>query len=151
MEDLKAIGILEIITRFIYESIKCKNVYFKVNDNIIGPRTSTVGVPQGSILSPINFGIYTRNLNSLIPNDCKIYEFADDWSIITRSYNPIEVIASLHNCLNIISVFLSGRGLEICLIKTQLVIFNNQKLDTNDPTLYITLNESIIYQPPIDI
>ncbi|XP_051159291.1 uncharacterized protein LOC127280379 [Leptopilina boulardi] len=147
-EDLRTIGIPESITRFIYDSIKCKNMFFKINGEIIGPRNSTIGVPQGSILSPLNFGIYTRDLNTIIPADCKIYEFADDWSVISRSHDPNQIIASLQNCLNIMSEFLSDRGLEICPIKTQLVIFNNQKLNIDDPTFSLSLNEFTIKPSP---
>ncbi|XP_033229000.1 uncharacterized protein LOC117180618 [Belonocnema kinseyi] len=70
MEDLRDLGVPYPVARFIYNSTACKNIYFKINGEVIGPRTSTVGLPQGSILSLISYSVYTRKLIPLIPNDC---------------------------------------------------------------------------------
>lgn len=148
IKDLKEIGIPESISRFIYNSIKCKNMFVKINGEVIGPRTSTVGLTQGSILSPINYSIYTRKLNTIIPADCELNEFADDLSVTCRSPDLNQIINSLQSCLNIISEFLTDRGLEVCPVKTKFIIFSNKKLNSDDPNLSLTLNEIIIKPSP---
>lgn len=133
IQDLKEIGLPWQTCRFIYSSIACKNIHFKVNGTTISPRTQTLGLPQGIILSPINFAIYTRNLYSVITKGYIIIEFADDIVISCRSADIEYILVSLQTCLNNLSTYLSERGLDICPEKTQLVFFTNKRKFRNDP------------------
>ena len=46
MEDLKNLGVSKSIAKFTYSSTSCKNMFFNMNGELIGPRVSTVGLPQ---------------------------------------------------------------------------------------------------------
>lgn len=63
MEDLRDIGVPLSISKFIYNATACKNIFFNINSEIVGPRVSTVGLPQGCTLSPILYSIYTRKIH----------------------------------------------------------------------------------------
>ena len=149
-EDLKEIGFPQQMAKFIYNATSCKNVYYKINGELVGPRRSTVGLPQGCILSPINCTIYTRKIHLLIPGNCSILEFADDIAILCRSANPAVCIKSLQQCLNILADSLGQRGLELCPEKPKLVLFIRQNLDTSDPSLTLSLN-NVIISPSIHV
>lgn len=140
IEDLKEIDTPFSIAKFIYNMIACKQIFFNINGELVGPRMSTVGLPQGCILSPILYSIYTRKLHLILPPNCKIVEFADDIAIITKHKDPNECSIALQNCLNILSEFLSSRGLEICPQKTKLVLFNKLKIDFNNNNLHLKIN-----------
>lgn len=144
-EDLCELGIPKSITRFIYNSVAHKQLFYKVNGEIIGPRINTIRVPQGSVLSPALYSLYTRKLVSNIPNNCILAEFADDIAILCRSENPIECVAILQNCLNIISRFLSDINLDLCPEKAKLVLFNRLRLDVNNINLSLNLNNDSVY------
>ena len=113
MEDLKDVGIPKSIAKFIYNSVTCKHIFFNTDGDLVGPRISTVGLPQGCILGPILFFLYTRKLYGLLLTGCTIIEFADDIVILLRSKNPRRCIRALQRCLNLLTEFLSQRGLEI--------------------------------------
>ncbi|XP_033218359.1 uncharacterized protein LOC117173824 [Belonocnema kinseyi] len=120
-----------------------------INGQMVGPRLSTVGLPQGSILSPINYSIYTRKIHTVIPKTCLIIEFADGIAMICRSVDLLVCIHSLQQCLNALSVFLDRRGLEVCPEKTKLVLFNRRNFDTDSPCYTLTLNGIIIPRSPL--
>lgn len=144
-EGLRDIGIPLSITKFIYNATACKNIFFNINGEIIGPRISTVGLPQGCILSPSLYSIYTRKLHSIIPPECKMIEFADDIAISYRNKDAKKCIEVLQNCLNTLSEYLSNRGLHICPQKTKLILFNKLKIDINDTNQSLKINEFNIY------
>lgn len=149
-KDLKDLGIPKHIAKFIYNAVACKNMYFNINGELTDPRISTVGLPQGCILSPILYSIYTRKLYSLLPPECTLVEFADDIAILARSRDPLHCIRVLQNCLNIFSRFLFDRGLEICPDKTKLILFNRLKINLEDPNYCLSIGDAHIF-PSIEV
>uniref|UniRef100_A0A8R1EME3 Reverse transcriptase domain-containing protein n=1 Tax=Caenorhabditis japonica TaxID=281687 RepID=A0A8R1EME3_CAEJA len=47
------------------------------------PRIARCGVPQGSVLSPVLFGIYVNDLPTVLPPGVKCKQFADDLKLYT--------------------------------------------------------------------
>lgn len=121
-----------------------QNIFFNINGKIIGPKISTLGLPQGCILSPTLYLIYTRKLYSLLSPDCIIIEFADDIVILVKSKDPNTCLTILQNNLNILSNFLSIRGL-VCPDKTKLILFNHLKINLQDPNLNLKINNITIF------
>lgn len=144
-EDLRSLGIPWTIAKFIYNSTACKKLFFNIDSEIIGPRISTVGLPQGSILSPVLYSIYTRDLQSLLPPNCILIEFADDLCVICRGSDPVICIESLQDCLNIISDYLNNKNLDLCPQKTQLLLFTKRNLDLENRQFSLTLNDIVIH------
>ena len=99
IEDLRELGIPWQIAKFIYNANFSKNIYFKINGELIGPRVNLVGLPEGCILSPIMYAVYTRRLQSFVPNNCVI-EFADDIALLCRSATPEICRNALQRCLS---------------------------------------------------
>jgi len=95
--------------------------------------------PQGSILSPLLFNIYLKNVGSHIHSDSHILQYADD--IVLFSSN--EDISSARNFLSLslesISQFLASLGLSLSPNKSKSIIFSrNQKF--KDPFVPFTID-----------
>ena len=79
--------------------------YVEYNDNISELRPITCGVPQGSVLDPLLFIIYTNDLpNSMKHSKCIL--FADDTTVYHSSTNLNELIGLIEEDLVTLTDFL---------------------------------------------
>jgi hypothetical protein len=88
------------------------------------------GVPQGSVLGPKLFTIYTRGLTELIrsrPNrDIVIY--ADDSYVICQGNTKDEMMQNLRETLEDHTRWLRGLGMVVNSAKTEVMYFQDEKL-----------------------
>lgn len=123
INDLLEIGVSLKICKFILNLLSDRRIFFRINGENKGPYFLNKGLPQGCILSPILYLVYTRNLHKVLPLGCKIIEFADDIVLYVSADNPEDCIILLQQALDSLSSFLFNRGLSISATKSKLVIF----------------------------
>ena len=133
IDDLIELGLPACIIYFIKNLICERKVTFCTNFSLIC-KSIVKGLPQGSILSPLLYSIYTRKLENLLDNGTKILQFADDIVIYSEvGNNSQEQIMYLESTLDVILPFLADRGLAIAPEKCVLMSFDNsfRRLDKN--------------------
>ena len=89
------------------------------------------GVPQGSILGPLLFLIYIKDLN-LVSEKLKSIMFADDTNLFMTGKSLKEVSKQMNEELVILSDWFRANLLSLNVKKTSFIIFSNKKNLTTD-------------------
>jgi len=82
--------------KFIKNLLKSKVIDIYESGVFQGTRTLYKGLLQGSVLSTLLFNLYLKNINQIIPYNCKLVQFADDIVI----YCMDKSIDNLYNVLS---------------------------------------------------
>lgn len=85
---IKKLRLLDIPPKFIqniYSIYSGRLLYIRTQEGLTQPRSANMGLPQGSILSPILYIIYTFDLETVMDLSTNIIQYADDVCIFTKS------------------------------------------------------------------
>ncbi|KAJ8914858.1 hypothetical protein NQ315_014871 [Exocentrus adspersus] len=86
VDKMRQIGLPDKFALHLYELYQHRNLYIRTCDTLIGSRKTSVGLPQGGILSPLLYIIYSFDFETLFTNsNITVYQFADDYAISTQS------------------------------------------------------------------
>lgn len=100
------------------------------------------GVPQGSVLGPLLFIIYTNDLPNCLTKTKSIL-FADDTTIYASSRNIIDLYANMNNDLSKLNDWFRANKLSLNVNKTNYLLFTNSQINYSG-MLNIKINNEII-------
>jgi hypothetical protein len=142
-------GITETALNWFYSYITNRTQTVGINGSSSSPMTLDYGVPQGSVLGPYLFTIYTHPLSELIQSHGVNYHlYADD----TQLYMPMSTNDSsttmemITNCVNDIKSWMSSNKLKLNDDKTELIVF--KKKSTKRILNEISINDNVICASP---
>ena len=121
-----AVNIPLQITIWVYSFLRNRNLQIESNKKIQNMLV-TDGLPQGDVMSPSLFNIYTKDIHTII-NDTQeniIIQYADDFVILSSGKNENELKNNLQKSLNSFTQEIEKLNQVIKINKTKFMIFGN--------------------------
>ena len=114
----------------------------EVNGTTSDCRTCTRGVPQGSVLGPTLFSIYTRLVPTLpLRSQCLLY--ADDTTLYASGKCPRILMSYLEGDFSVVKQHLTDRGLLLNSSKSQVLLIHSRRSHP-PPNLSIVCGSTVI-------
>ena len=121
-------NILQFLSNFLSQRL----ITVKIHNTLSTYHSIDMGLPQGSILSPILFIIYLYDLPYIFPTTTNLCQFADDISIShniaissSTSRSKLSFITkSYQKDLTALNTYLFHNGLSLAIEKTKLIFFS---------------------------
>ena len=123
LADLFSCGIREDAHSLLKSYLTNRFQRTSVGASLSEPVHLQFGVPQGSVLGPILFTLYTSSLATLLEAHNVAYHFyADDTQIYIRIDSIEDVRGKLSSLINDIKIWINGRKLKLNDGKTEIII-----------------------------
>ena len=115
----------------------------KINDSLSDAQSLAFGVPQGSILGPILYSLYVKDIEKIAENySIKVHIYADDVQLYT-SCNKNSDFSDLANCLEEIKEWANRNYLKLNDNKTQLLCVSKKSYSSPLPTYLKLMGQTL--------
>lgn len=149
---LISFGVPGELTSWIVNFLRNRKISFALKNQVI-ERFVSNGLPQGDVLSPTLFNVYTAALHTIFEGDEILVQFADDFALIIKEKNLEMLNNKTQLAVNRIFRELEKLNFNVNLQKTKAILFqssnntldlkiNNTEIETvkSHPYLGITLD-----------
>ena len=143
LKKLKDLGFDGNIFAFISNFLHNRKLTAKVGNIYSSLYNTNMGIPQGSILSPLLFNLLLHDLPKVVNNEVELAQYADDiavWMKVTirkKTYvREIKFYEKKYQInIDIINNFMKTNGLEFSVEKTNLILFSNCQQSERLPSI----------------
>ena len=115
---------------WIQSYLKDRSQIINVNGSKSASFPLTCGVPQGSVLGPLLFTLYTTPLSKIIERNLVSHHLYSDDTQIYTTFNTLDsdmAIRKLQNCLNQVQSWMNTNKLKLNPDKTEFIVIGHQK------------------------
>ena len=126
MEKLKILSFDDHALKWINSFMTGRTQQIKIGESISEKKEITSGVPQGSILGPLLFILYTHDLEQRLSNRVSVFTYADDTVISYSDVDDKKIKIILETEANNFLDYCSANGLVANPSKSQFLLIRGQ-------------------------
>jgi len=131
--------------------LSCRTFSVSIENSSSTPSNLLYGVPQGSVLGPILFILYTTPLSHLIASSSSIshHLYADDTQLFT-SFSASDCtsgLCSLESTISLVSSWMSANFLSLNPSKTEFLLIGNSHQLSKTDNIFLSLPDNITVKP----
>ncbi|KAF4529619.1 hypothetical protein B566_EDAN018863, partial [Ephemera danica] len=141
-KKLSALGLPKPFISIINNYLLQRTLYVKIDNSTSSPRTTYKGLPQGSVLSPILFILYTCDIKQYFPLHTKFTFYADDLMAYSTAASIRQCKVNINETNHHLSTWLDQSHFEVSHEKSVYMIFSRTR-NLNDQAT-ILFNKTII-------
>jgi hypothetical protein len=139
-------GALDMIKSY----LKGRTFSVAINDILSTPHLLKYGVPQGSILGPLFYLLYTKEIEDIIQNHgLKAHIYADDCSVyvpfVPQKQQNVE--EQFKRCFCDLQNWMKSSFLKLNSDKTMLKVFKPNSINQEAVSFNIKSNENVVIEP----
>jgi len=105
------------------EFLSNRKFYVEINGKASSVIEIDRGCPQGSVLGPILFNMYTSCIKEKLPSDAFLTSYADDSYVVLKDDNVEDLVMKTEACLSSHINHLEEIGMKVNESKTEIVLF----------------------------
>lgn len=123
LNDLKILGVGGRVLKWFESFLSERDFSVSVGNTLSTKGKMTTGVPQGSILGPVLFIVYTIELYYLLESlDVKCHFYADDTQIYFSVSDPVQGRNKFHEVYSEVGRWMQSRKLKLNSEKTEILL-----------------------------
>ena len=123
-------GISDVVLRWFISYLTDRKQAVKIQDTLSSERNLPYGVPQGSVLGPVLFTLYTTPLSKIISafSSLSHHLYADDTQIYVslKPQTCISLIKQLQDCLLAVQSWMATNKLKLNPDKTEFIVLGTE-------------------------
>lgn len=140
-QKLQQLRVTKKIAHFIFNLLSGRKISLRYPGVEVTDHMIWKGLPQGSVISPLLYDVYTADMESSLTAVCRVLQYADD--VLVYSCNPsiTQSAQNLTTGLNILSSWLQEHSLSLSTSKSVAVVFTRKR---DIPISSIECDDSVI-------
>ena len=142
LEKLKIYGADGLTIKWFGSFLCGRTQRVRIDNTLSAPLVLVSGVPQGGILSPIIFTLYTADMELWLSNS-SLFNFADDTTTDFKHKDVSLIQKKLEEDANNVLSFMASNGLIANESKTEFLLLN-EKSNPNPTLTEITVGSAIV-------
>nr|CAI5839845.1 unnamed protein product [Callosobruchus analis] len=140
LQKMSHIGIPSLFAANLMKIFSERYIYISTGEHLVGPRNSSIGLPQGSVLSPLLFNIYSSDIHSL-SLDTTLLQYADDFCLYTSKKTLSDCRTILNYAMRKVNKYLDENDLTLTYSKSAFVTYTRHRISPQD---HITIGNAQI-------
>lgn len=137
LQDLASLDFIGNLPIFIAKFLSNRHFYVRLHSTMSDLFVQEMGVPQGSILSPLLFNLKVNNIVKAVKPGLEKYLFVDDFTISVKGKTLAGIERQLQLCINDLQKWVMRNGFKLSTSKTECIHFHRKRCQVLEPDIYL--------------